>query len=298
MKLIDSERSKCFVFPQKQNAKLGDDNIEAVGFQKVNAGEHYPLEGFPKEAQFADNGGRAVDAYQLVLITDGTGYFLDRGIQYEVSKGALLLVRPGIWHSYEPNPKTGWTEYFVGFDGEMMRRVISDAFPADSSNVYQVNDLSEVVEIFRKALEWARADTEDTMLYLKALLSLLLSKIVSSRSINPKDGQNTTKIVAKARAYMEKNIHKKIDMNDIANMLGVSYTSFAVAFKEQTSESPVRFLRKLRLQKARYELLNTNMSVKQIALDCGFSSSEYFCNFFKEEVGKTPSYFREHKIIR
>ena len=178
-----------------------------------------------------------------------------------------------------------------------MRRVISDAFPSDSTNVYQVKDTEEVVKIFRKALEWARADTEDTMLFLKALLSLLLSEIVHGRSTNPKDGRSTTRLVAKARAYMEAHIHEKIDMNEIADSLGVSYTSFAVAFKTQTGESPVRFLRKLRLQKARYELQNTNMSVKQVALDCGFSSTEYFCNFFREEVGETPSAFRE-KVVR
>ncbi len=134
------------------------------------------------------------------------------------------------------------------------------------------------------------------MLFLKALLSLLLSKIVLGRSMNPKDGRRTTKLVAKARAYMEANIHEKIDMNDIADSLGISYTSFAVAFKNQTGESPVRFLRKLRLQKARYELLNTNKSIKQIAIECGFSSSEYFCNFFRQEIGETPSVFRERRI--
>ncbi len=293
MKLIDTEQNKCFVFPQSTESRRGEDLVYAIGYQKVRPGDKYPLAGFPMETQFNDDGGRAVDAFQLVMIADGNGYFLDRGIQYEVSRGALLLVRPGIWHSYKPNPTTGWTEYFFGFDGEMMRRVIADAFPSDSTNVYQVNDTKQVVEIFQKALEWARADNGDTMLFLKALLSLLLSEIVSGRSMNPKDGRNTTRLVAKARAYMEANIQKKIDMNEIADSLGVSYTSFAVAFKTQTGESPVRFLRKLRLQKARYELQNTNMSVKQIALDCGFSSSEYFCNFFREELGVTPSVFRD-----
>lgn len=297
MKLTDTERNKCFVFPQNAENKREEDRIYAIGYQNVRPGDKYLLEGFPMETQFNDDGGRAVDAFQLIMIADGNGYFLDRGIQYEVSRGALLLVRPGIWHSYKPNPSTGWTEYFFGFDGDMMRRVISDAFPSDSTNVYQVKDTEEVVKIFRKALEWARADTEDTMLFLKALLSLLLSEIVHGRSTNPKDGRSTTRLVAKARAYMEAHIHEKIDMNEIADSLGVSYTSFAVAFKTQTGESPVRFLRKLRLQKARYELQNTNMSVKQVALDCGFSSTEYFCNFFREEVGDTPSAFRE-KVVR
>lgn len=295
MKLIDDERNKCFVFLPGKDVERGDDYVQAVGYQKVLPNESYPLGGFPKETQFEDDRGRTVDAFQLVFITGGSGYFLDRGIRYEVSKGALMLIRPSIWHSYKPNRDIGWTEFFVAFDGEMMTRVIADAFPSDSSNVYQVNDVENVEEIFKKALEWARADTEDTMLFLKALLSLLLSKIVFSSSMNPKDGRNTTKLVAKARAYMEKNIHEKIDMNEIADMLGVSYTSFAVTFKNQTGESPIRFLRKLRLQKSRYELQNTNMSIKQIALDCGFSSSEYFCHFFREEIGVTPSEFRERQ---
>ena len=54
----------------------------------------------------------------------------------------------------------------------------------------------------------------------------------------------------------------------------------------------------MRLQRAKYKLLKTDLSIKAIAQDCGFTSTEYFCGVFRKEMGKTPSEFRSSAHIK
>lgn len=292
MILFDTEQTKCYVFPRIDNNRSRE-WVSGIGEIIVGPGQTYPPDGFPKPTLFEDNGGRCIDYYQLIMIVDGSGTFIDRGIEYDVSAGSLLLIRPGYWHSYCPYTSTGWKEYFIGFEGIMFSRIISDAFPLTESNAYRIQSNSMFEKLFNLAMNHAKMDGEDTQLYLASILALLISKIVVEKKTDPKDSRNATYIVAKARAYMETNLSSKSNLNELANHLGMSYSSFATTFKEQTGYTPIRFLKKLRLQHAKYKLLQTTLTVKQISMECGFSSVEYFCNEFRNTTGKSPLEYRQ-----
>ena len=91
---------------------------------------------------------------------------------------------------------------------------------------------------------------------------------------------------------MERNINKPFSLKELSSELGISYSAFNQFFKEQTGLSPVRYLGQMRMQRAKYKLLKTDLSIKAIAQDCGFTSTEYFCGVFRKEMGITPSEFR------
>jgi len=38
--------------------------------------------------------------------------------KFEIESGSILLLFPGVWHRYRPNLKTGWTEHYIGFNGD------------------------------------------------------------------------------------------------------------------------------------------------------------------------------------
>ena len=259
----------------------------------IGPNQQYPLEGFPNNSLFNDDSGRCIDTYQIVLISEGSGFFIDRGIEHQVSDGAVFLIRPNTWHSYAPNAHTGWKEHYIAFDGELFSKLISQWFPEQESNVFRLK--SDLKEDFDKIMQFARNENEDTPLILKSMLSLMISKIAFGRVADTSNKNRSARIIARARAYMEMNISCQFNLDELAKGLGLSYTSFNTHFKNQIGISPIRFLRNLRLQKAKYQLLKTNNSIKEIARECGFSSTEYFCNSFKNETGVSPITFREQK---
>lgn len=296
MILLESENSTCYVFPKVKESDRLKDWVSVVGHQKVLPGEKYPKTGFPDACLFKENGGRCIDAFQLLFITQGSGYFIDRGVEYDISGGEIFILRPGYWHSYAPLETTGWSEYFIGFEGELFSKIMEDGLPRNGSNVFMLNNAPEIVKIFNKALEVAKHDDQDTQLLLCSFLTLLISGIIYGKVEAIEDSRSTSRLVARARSFMENNINSKLSLSRIADEMGVSYTSFSMAFKEQTGLSPVRYFNLLKLQRAKYKLMKTNSSIKQIALECGFSSLEYFCNFFKEETGMTPAVYRNQNL--
>ena len=294
MKFIETDKVVCYAFP-RDGIERTSDWVSVVGSQTVNPGEAYPQEGFPQEALFDDVGGRCIDQFQLVLITRGSGVFIDRGLEYTVPEGSIFLLRPGFWHSYAPDSLTGWTEYFVGFNGDTFSRIILGSIPREGS-VYTLPAVLQ--ETFIKMLHYASIDNEDTPLILNAMLFMILSGIVYGQAASPNGGKRSANLIVKVRAYMERNIDKQFSLHNLASEMGISYTAFNTLFKELTGMSPIRYLGKMRQQRAKYKLLKTDLSIKHIASDCGFSSTEYFCNSFRKENGMSPSEFRNSKRNR
>lgn len=289
MNSIETDRIACYIFPRGKIDRSSD-WVSVVGSQTVYPGEEYPQKGFPTVALFDDVGGRCIDQFQLVFISQGSGVFIDRGVEYTVSEGSVFLLRPGFWHSYNPNPATGWTEYFIGFNGDTFSKIIKDSI-SDEGNVYILTEEQKC--FFSKMLKFAQIDDDDVPILLNSMLFMILALIVFGQAASPNGGKKSSKLIVKVRDYMEKNIEKQFGLQELAAQMGISYTAFNTVFKEQTGMSPIRYLGKMRLQKAKYNLLKTNLSVKHIASECGFASTEYFCNYFRKETNMTPSQFRD-----
>ena len=77
---------------------------------------------------FYKGSGRTLDEYQLVYITAGRGRFESASCPSQtVEAGTMLLLFPNEWHSYSPDPGTGWTEWWVGFRGANIDRLEQQA---------------------------------------------------------------------------------------------------------------------------------------------------------------------------
>jgi AraC family transcriptional regulator len=79
---------------------------------------------------------------------------------------------------------------------------------------------------------------------------------------------------------------------ELADQEGISQRHLCTLFKRATGRSPHQWLTDRRVERARDLLRDTSVSVTDVALSCGFSSSQYFCSVFRERVGTTPSTFR------
>ena len=94
--------------------------VNAVGSQEIAAGDEYPLHVHPADYYFDMQKGRVLHEYQLLYVTQGKGTFRSAAGPSEgvtVEKGTMILLRPGELHSYCPDTSTGWTEYYIGFEG-------------------------------------------------------------------------------------------------------------------------------------------------------------------------------------
>ena len=91
-----------------------------------------------------------------------------------------------------------------------------------------------------------------------------------------------------AMNYMEESFREPLSLEDIAGSIGMSPQSFCRFFREMAHCSPIDYLNSYRIERACYQLLTTNLSVTQIALENGFNDLSYFIKTFKKYKGTTP----------
>lgn len=102
--------------------------------------------------------------------------------------------------------------------------------------------------------------------------------------------------LSEAVTLMEANIEEPLSTDDIAGLVGLSRRQLERLFKQYLGTLPSRYYLELRLQRARQLLLETNNSIVQVGLMCGFSSGSHFSTAFGTLFGNTPREERQRKL--
>ena len=102
--------------------------------------------------------------------------------------------------------------------------------------------------------------------------------------------------LTEAVTLMEANIEEPLSTDEIAQLAGVSRRQLERLFKQYLGTLPSRYYLELRLQRARQLLLDTNHSIVQVGLMCGFSSGSHFSTAFGALFGNTPREERQRRL--
>lgn len=95
--------------------------------------------------------------------------------------------------------------------------------------------------------------------------------------------------------YIEKHYQSPITLAELAEVAGMNPQYFCRAFKEVTMQSPMDYVIYYRLEQAVRLLSATDMSVMDVALECGFNDCSYFIRVFKKQKNVTPNQYRKLK---
>ena len=98
--------------------------------------------------------------------------------------------------------------------------------------------------------------------------------------------------VAALMQYIDFNYSRIISLEDLSTLAGVNKTTLISIFKEVYGTTPIRYINRIRLRKAKELLVNTDTSVSEIADLVGFQSIHYFSRFFKAKENCTPMEYR------
>lgn len=102
-------------------------------------------------------------------------------------------------------------------------------------------------------------------------------------------------LLAKAKQIYDTNYSDSEKLSKEINKLGISQNHLIHLFREQYRLTPVGYVNKLRIEKAKELLLGNEHNILNIALQCGFGSLSTFYELFKKQVGATPRAYRKLK---
>jgi AraC-like DNA-binding protein len=124
----------------------------------------------------------------------------------------------------------------------------------------------------------------------QAVLNCLLDAAIFeyARSAAGRDNE----MVLDVRRFTQANLSRPIALDELAGHVGLSRFHFARSFQAAAGESPMRFIRRMRVDAARTLLLTTPLPLKTIATHVGFADEYHLSHVFRKMTGSNPRQFR------
>jgi AraC-like DNA-binding protein len=280
-------------FPATPEMRRWGLGVTASGHTCIAAGSTYPPKLHPADHQLSWEHGRVLDALQIVLISSGSGWLETRATgQKRVEAGMVFLLLPETWHRYRPDPKSGWTESWIEVQGPVVDELLlAEAFPA--ATILRAGAIDSGME---KALESIHlrmrqgANGLQPELSARALEVLALCSRINQNQTRPSQIQRA---VNEAERYLGEHYSEPVNVEALADKLGVGYSHFRRAFRAQTGFAPWKYVIHLRLTRARRMLASSDAKLDDIAARVGFSSGFHLSNAFKQAYGESPDKWRQ-----
>jgi AraC family transcriptional regulator len=92
--------------------------------------------------------------------------------------------------------------------------------------------------------------------------------------------------------YIDAHLDRQIELENLAQLLGMSQFHFSRLFKQSLGSSPYQYLIQQRVERAKQLLKQTDRAIVEIALACGFNSHSHLSKTFRQIIGVTPKAYR------
>ena len=267
--------------------------ITTVGYSIIDPNQNYPNEEHPPNHALTWNKGRLLNDYQMIFISKGGGIFESAlTLPTEIKAGTCFFLYPNVWHRYKPDLKSGWEEYWIGFNGYYANQLMNEGFFNPKNPFISVGFNNDMLALFRKVIETI-SNAHMGYPQLIAGTTLQILGLVNAVSLHQEyDNDPLGKLIQKAKFLLQESLEEPVDMEKLARKIPMGYSSFRKTFKKITGESPNQYHLNLRLNRAKDLLITTVLNINEVAFQTGFESVFYFSKLFKKKNGISPKLYR------
>jgi AraC-like DNA-binding protein len=268
--------------------------LTGAGNIKVDKKTRYPLVDDPSHHYFHWTVGRRISDYQVLYITKGRGIFESEvTAPQKVNAGDIFILFPDTWHRFKPDFATGWDEYWVEFNGDLIKHYRAKDFLNPCNPLITIGIQGSIAENYLKIIGLIKDEKPGFQYIASGVLVQILGQLFASKKYHPFEGKEIENKIRQAKLKIMENMHLPISQKEIATKIDMGYSLYRKKFKEYTGVAPAQYHIQLKIHKAKDLLITTNQSFKEIAHDLGFDSTDYFFRLFRQKTGYTPTYFRE-----
>lgn len=124
--------------------------------------------------------------------------------------------------------------------------------------------------------------------------ALILTAARLAASANENNEENASfNMGTRIKEYIDAHYLEELKLPDIAEALHINLYYLSHTFKDLTGSSPMQYIIRRRIDEAQTLLLTTNMTITDIAMQCGYNNSNYFQSVFSNIVGMPPGKYRK-----
>lgn len=249
--------------------------------------------------------------FVLMFMTEGTLFIAEDGNNYTVRKGEMFILQPRhhhySWKPIEEKTTYYWLHFFVSgkwsqgaspismqslievptlhyFTPTMTLHLLKHVKLTDTKRL-----LNTVSQIF--------AESTDPQKFGFWRSQQLFIDVLQAIQVHSKEETKLSELSGKLQRYLRDNFSQKITNEDLSAVFHFHPNYISRALKQTIGLTPAEFLVRYRMEEAEKRLLNTNLTISEIADSVGFQNVYYFSTSFKKYKGLAPQIFRKQKKI-
>jgi AraC-like DNA-binding protein len=282
---------------------------------KIASYTNTSLSVFSREESFFQSPFHSHPEFELVYILESHGKRIVGNSVESFEPGDMVLLGDDIPHVWLND------EIFYKGINSLKAKSIVVYFSKElfGTSFYELPEAQEVKKILSQAIRGVCITGQTNLLISKILKKLLqkkgfevimelmeilflLSKSKDLRYINeesyvPVNEGNKNDRLAAVFQYVKTNYKEEISLDKISKIANLTPTSFCRVFKVKTKKHFVEYLNEIRVANACKYLIETELSVSEIAYECGYKTASNFNKLFKKITGTTPKEYRKKALV-
>lgn len=255
---------------------------------------------------------------ELYYLISGGCTMLSGQTNYVLTPGMILIIPPNVPHKTTYRPDTISERLTVEFSPDYISDIAKefgtiwmDRFFYNSPIYLPLDSRSRMEYMFATLMEDAQpaisSSPEDSIhpkpkdifsdcvrkLHFQEILIELLRRNTRANYVTTEGIPVSDIAVAEALRYIDSNYNEPLTLDGIAELCQLNPSYFSSKFKSVNGVGFKEYLNNVRIIRAEKLLLETDMSITEIAMKCGYETSNYFGDAFRRINGCSPSQFRK-----
>lgn len=269
-------RGRYVFSPRLGRRSAQDTRVVCAGFEECSPDYSLSRDGFPYEA--------------VEYISMGEWMLSSESGEWKLQPGMVFTYGPKTRYSLSACSPRGLRKYFVDFEGQnaataLRRAGLKPGIPARLAHPRWAQDTIEQI------IDTGRMNSSDRIRTEALLAKLLFERLKLDRDAGGSRFSGSKIAFEKCREHLSVHYREIESFRSVARACGVTQVHLCRLFRRYAGETPQTFLTRLRVNHAADAIVRGNMSVKEAALEVGFSDPCHFSRVFKKFHGIAPSKF-------
>lgn len=229
--------------------------------------------------------------YIIHFIHNGKGFYTINDHTYTLQKGQGFLIEPDILTYYISDKEDPWEYSWIAFDGTYAQTLMTKIGLSSKAPTFQSVHNLEIKEIMNSLLLLSSNSTSDSFKRFSLFYSFL--SLINHDIYQDNGGiQQDSTYIQNAIDYIKNNYYITINVEDIAQHIGISRNYLYKIFVKNLQITPHKYLTTYRMTKAAELLACTHLTVENIAYSCGYQDISVFSRAFKTYMSLSPRNYR------
>lgn len=230
------------------------------------------------------------NSFLLMHVMKGSVKIEYENVSFLARMGETVLIDCHKPHSYSSmgDLDTIWF-HFDGANSKALHQELSILY----HSIIVTKNSSEIVNRIHRIYDIYKSGKKTSEAIQSALIARILGEFFQ---IPSKEATDKDSLIHRVTNHIEENYEQDLTIQDLSQIAGLSEYYFSRLFKKQTGYTLHEYIIKTRVINAKILLKSTNLSLREIAYQCGFTNESSFSNTFKKNTDMTPAVFRNTDI--